>query len=70
MSSLKAAVYIHMCLHVCSHTVKVATGPTGIGLNLDKSHPRINGQLVAQAAGSKGLAVVHATWLCSFGCGN
>lgn len=70
MSSLKADAYIHMCLHICSHTVKLATRPKGIGLNLDKSQPIINGELVTQAGASKARTVVQTTWLCLVGCGN
>lgn len=61
-------IYIRVYTYV--HTLKLATGPTGIGMNLDKSHPLINGQLVTQAGGSRAPAVVHATWPCSVSCGN
>lgn len=66
MSSLKADAYIHMRLHICSHRVKLATGPTEIGLNFDKSHPPMNGQLVTQTGESKALAVAYMavfSWL-------
>lgn len=51
MSLLKADAYICTSLHMVSHIVRLATGPTGIGLNLNKSHTLINGQLVTQAGG-------------------
>lgn len=59
-----------MCLHMCSHTVKLAAGPKGIGLNLNKSHPIIIEELVTRAGASKVLTVVQTTWLCLVLCGN
>lgn len=58
----------YICVHTYVHTVKLAAGPKGIGLNLDKSHP-ISEEVVTQAGTSKVLIVVQTTWLCLVGCG-